>query len=146
MVLLDPSPTPNLHSITVQVQKREPQMIVTLPYILCVKPGDDVHDDARVASSNVTHHHRLLVWETSGGKLGTLTSYRHARAILPNFETLDPWVAGQWAAHDTLPQALQHDLMMTALLKQIRIHRLTQRKMWKLIINPLCEVWGAGSI
>ena len=57
-------------------------------------------DDARVASLNITHHHRLLVWETSGGKLGTLASYRHTRAILPNFETLDPWVAGQWAACD----------------------------------------------
>ena len=31
---------------------------------------------------------------------------------------LDPWAIGQWAAHDTLPQALQHDLMMNALLKQ----------------------------
>ena len=103
-------------------------------------------NDARVASSNVTHHHRLLAWETSGGKLGTLASYRHVRAILPNFETLDPWVAGQQAAHDTLPQALWHDLMMTALLKQMRIHRSTNRKMWKSIINPLCEVQGADSI
>ena len=146
MVLLDPSPIPNLHLITVQVQEREPQTIVTLPYIWCAKPGMVYTDDTRVASSNITHHHRLLAWEISGGKLGTLASYRHARAILPNFETLDPQVVGQWAACDTLPQALQHNLVMTALLKQMRIHRLTNRKMWKLIINPLCKVWGAGSI
>ena len=57
-------------------------------------------DDARVASSNISHHHRLLAQETSGGKLGTLASYRHARSILPNFETLDPRVAGQRAARD----------------------------------------------
>ena len=62
-------------------------MIVTLPYISCMKPGDMYTDDARVASSNITHHHRLPVWETSGGKLGTLASYRHMRAILLNFET-----------------------------------------------------------
>ena len=36
----------------------------------------------------------------SGRKLGTLTSYRHVRAILLNFETLDPWVVGQQAARD----------------------------------------------
>ena len=131
-----------------------------------MKPGMTYTDDARAASSNFTCHHRPLVWETSGGKLVTLTSYRHtraillnfetllvtltsyrhARAILLNFETLDPRVVGQWAAHDTLPQALQHNLVMTALLKQMRIHRLTNRKMWKLIINLLCEVWGVGSI
>ena len=66
-------------------------------------------DDASVASSNITHDHRLLVWETSGRKLGTLASYRHARAILLNFETLDPQVAGQWAACD-IYEALQHRL------------------------------------
>ena len=75
-------------------------MIVTLPYIWRAKPGMTYTNDTRVASSNVTCHHRLLAWEISGGKLGTLTSYRHARAILPNFETLDPRVAGQRAARD----------------------------------------------
>ena len=57
-------------------------------------------DDARAMSLNITRHHRPLAWETSGGKLGTLASYRHVRAILPNFETLDPWVVGQRAARD----------------------------------------------
>ena len=33
------------------------------------------------------------------------------------FENLDPWAIVQWEACDTLPQALWHDLMMTALLK-----------------------------
>ena len=57
-------------------------------------------DDVRAASLNVTHHNRPLAQETSGGKLGTLASYKYARAILPNFETLDPRVAGQRAACD----------------------------------------------
>ena len=30
---------------------------------------------------------------------------------------LNTWAIGQWAAHDTLPQALWHDLVMTALFK-----------------------------
>ena len=47
--------------------------------------------------------------------------------------TLDPQVVRQWAACNTLPQALWHDLVMTALLKQMRIHRLTKRKIQKLI-------------
>ena len=33
------------------------------------------------------------------------------------FKKLDPQAIGQQAAHDTLPQALWHDLVMTALLK-----------------------------
>ena len=100
MVLLDPSPTPNLHPVTVQVQEREPQMIVTLPYILHMKSGMMYTNDAMAASSNITYHHRPLAQETSGGKLGTLTSYRHVRAIVPNFEILDPRVMGQRAARD----------------------------------------------
>ena len=100
MVLLDPSPTPNLHPVTVQVQEREPQMIITLPYNSRAKPGMTYTNDTRAVSLNITCHHRPLAWETSGGKLGTLASYRHARAILPNFETLDPRVAGQRAARD----------------------------------------------
>ena len=80
--------------------RREPQTIVTLPYIRHAKPGMTYTDDARVASLNITCHHRLRVWELSSGKLGTLASYRHARAILPNFETLYPRVAGQRAARD----------------------------------------------
>ena len=35
-----------------------------------------------------------------------------------NFKLLGPQVMGQQVAHDTLPQALWHDLMMTNLLKQ----------------------------
>ena len=93
--------SPNLEQIQVQPQtsilllfkfRREPQTIA--------KPWMTYTDEARVASSNVTRHHRLLARETSGRKLGTLASYRQARAILPNFETLDLRVAGQRAAHD----------------------------------------------
>ena len=121
-------------------------MIITLLYISCVKPGMMYTDDTRAASSNITCNHRPLAQETSGRKLGTLASYRHMRAILLNFATLDPQVVGQQAACDTFPQVLRHDLEMTTLLKQMRIHRLTNRKMWKSIINPLHEIWGAGSI
>ena len=62
-----------------------------------------------------------------------------------NLKILEPWVVGWQAAHDTLSQALWHDLMMTTLLKQTRVHGLTNIKVQKLTINPLCEVWGAGS-
>ena len=48
-----------------------------------MKPGMMYIDDARVASSNVIHHHGLRAWETSGGKLGTLANYRQARATQP---------------------------------------------------------------
>ena len=65
--------------------KKEPQTIVTLLYIWHAKLGMMYIDDARVTSSNVIHHHKLRVQETSGGKLGTLASYRHVRAILENF-------------------------------------------------------------
>ena len=86
MVLLDPSPIPNPCLTAVQAQgKKEPQMIITLLYIWCMKLRMMYIDDARVASSNIIHHHKLQAWETSGGKLGTLASYRHMRAILPKF-------------------------------------------------------------
>ena len=62
-----------------------------------------------------------------------------------NLKIFEPWVAGHQAACDTLPQALQHDLMMTALLKQMRVHKLINGKIQKLTINPLCEIQGVGS-
>ena len=58
---------------------------------------------------------------------------------------LEPQVAGQWATCDTLPQALWHDLVMTALLKQMRVHKLISGKIQKLTINPLCKIWGVDS-
>ena len=86
MVLLDPSPIPNPCLTAVPSSgKKEPQMIITLLYIWHTKLGMMYTDDTRVASLNIICHHELRVWETSGGKLGTLTSYRHMRAILPNF-------------------------------------------------------------
>ena len=89
-------------------------------------------NDARITSLNGIRHHKPRAQETSGGKLGTLTNHRHASATLQKCENLDPRAIGQWAAHDTLPQALQHDLVMNALLKQMAIHRLT-KKIHKLI-------------
>ena len=62
-----------------------------------------------------------------------------------DLKILEPQVVGQQAACDTLPQALQHDLVMTALLKQMRVHKLINGKIQKLTINPLHEVWGMGS-
>ena len=83
--------------------KRGPQIIITLPYIWHMKPGMICTNDARVVSSNDTHHHRPRVWKTSGGKLGALTYNKHMRARIPNFEILDPQVVGQWTACDTPP-------------------------------------------
>ena len=57
-------------------------MIFICPFIQHVKLGMMYTDDARIASSNVTCHHEPQVWETSGGKLGTLTNLRHVRATL----------------------------------------------------------------
>ena len=48
------------------------------------------------------------------------------------FENLDLQAIGQQAACDTLPQALWHNLVTNALLKQMVIHRLT-KKIHKLI-------------
>ena len=61
------------------------------------------------------------------------------------FKNLDPQAIGQWAAHDTLPQALWHDLVMTALLKQMTIHKLMKRKIQKLIKTCYARFQGAGS-
>ena len=61
-------------------------MILTGPFILCMKLGMTYTDDARIASSNIIHHHKPQVWETSGGKLGTLTNHRHMRATLQNLK------------------------------------------------------------
>ena len=55
--------------------------------------------------------------EMSGGKLGTLINSRHTRATY-KMKDLITQAKGQWAACDTLPQALQHDLVMAALFKR----------------------------
>ena len=59
-------------------------MIVAYPFIQCAKLGVMYTDDARIASSNVTHHHKPQAWETSGGKPGTLANLRHMKAMLQN--------------------------------------------------------------
>ena len=42
-------------------------MIITPAYIRCVEPVMMYTDDARPASSKVTHHHSLWVWEQMAG-------------------------------------------------------------------------------
>ena len=69
--------------------KRGPQMIVTLPYIWCAKPGMTCTNDARVTSSNEMHQHRPRAWETNGGNQGALVYYKHMRArqLILNFRS-----------------------------------------------------------
>ena len=57
-------------------------MIVACPFIQCAKLGVMYTNDARIVSLNITCHHEPQAWETSGGKLGTLTNLRHVRATL----------------------------------------------------------------
>ena len=71
-------------------------------------------------------------------------SHRHTEGHTMKFENLDPWAIAQWAAYDTLPQALRHDLVMNALLKQMMIHKLT-KKIQKLIKTHYTKLRAAGS-
>ena len=84
---------PLSHCVSGKRSRKEPQTIIAYPFILHVKLGMTYIDDARIASSNITHHHDLWAWEqvvgnkwwgTSGGKLGTLANLRHVRAPLRN--------------------------------------------------------------
>ena len=74
------------------------------------------HHQTSYVITNLKHGNKW--WETSGGKPGTLTNLRHTS--VPYYETkmLNTQAKGQWAACDTLPQALWHDLMMTTLFKK----------------------------
>ena len=78
-------------------------MIFVGPFILHTKLKMMYTDDARIMSSNVICHHEPQAWETSGGKLGTLTNHRHVSATLRNLKILDPWAIGQRAARDIWP-------------------------------------------
>ena len=64
---LDPCLTPG-PLLWVFQGKREPQMIITPTYIQCAEPVMTYTDDARSASSNVTHHHGLWAVGTNGGR------------------------------------------------------------------------------
>ena len=59
-------------------------MIVTYAFIQHVKPVMTYTDDARIASSNITHHHSPQVWEQLVGSLGTLINPRHMRGTIQN--------------------------------------------------------------
>ena len=69
-----PTPEPGVDNPRSKSQSKSEQMIITQPYIGCVKPGMTCTDDIRVMSSNGTHHHRLQAWEAYGGKQGTLVT------------------------------------------------------------------------
>ena len=118
---------PNPVLLPFKFRGEEPQMTVTLLYIWHAKLGMTYINDARVVSLNIICHHRLQAWETNGGNWAHLqaTGRQGPYYQILNFRSPD---VRQQAAHDTLPQALQHDLMMTALLKQTEIHWLTKRK------------------
>ena len=45
-------------------------------------------------------------WEMGGGKLGTIVAFRHMSISLYKIKFNLPGQKGQWAACDTLPQAL----------------------------------------
>ena len=89
-------------------------MIIAYAFIQCMKLGMTYTNDARIATSNVTRHHNPRAWEQVVG------NQAHSQASGtqgPHYEMkkLNTWAKGQWAACDTLPQALRHDLMMTTL-------------------------------
>ena len=92
-------------------------MIIASPFIQRVKLGMTYTDDARIASSNVTHHHEPQV---QGQVVGNWAHLQTSGMRGPHYEMkkLNTQAKGQQAACDTLPQALQHDLVMTALLKK----------------------------
>ena len=92
-------------------------MIIAYPFIQCTKLGMTYTNDARIASLNITHHHNPRAWEQVVG------NWAHSQASGmrgPHYEMkkLNTWAKGWWAAHDTLPQALWHDLVVTALFKK----------------------------
>ena len=99
MLLLDPSLIPD-PCLTAVLEKKEPQMIFTWPFIQCVKLRMMYTDDARIASSNIIHHHEPQAWETSGGKTGHTHKPQVHKGHTMKFKNLDPQAIGQWAAHD----------------------------------------------
>ena len=74
-------------------------------------------DDTRIASSNVTHHHDPRVREQLAGNWAHLQA-SGMRGPHYEMKKLNSRAKGQRAAHDTLPQALWHDLMMTTLFEK----------------------------
>ena len=59
------------------------------------------------------------------------------------FKKLDPQAIGQWVACDTLPQALWHNLMMGALLKNGDTQ--INKENTQIDQNPLHKAGDAGS-
>ena len=96
-------------------------MIVAYVFIECVKPMMTYTDDAMTVSSNVECHHSPRVWEQLAGNEWQEAGYtcrlqayeRHSTKM----KILITQAKGQWAAHDTLPQALRHNLMVAVLFK-----------------------------
>ena len=111
-------------------RRKEPQTIITTAYIPRVKPAMMYPDDARSASSKVTHHHGLRAWEQMVGDSWQETDRPIAlrRTDLDNKELKfkDRVFKRQRAARDTLPQALWHDLVTAPLLRTIHMKRLIQ--------------------
>ena len=92
-------------------------MIIAYPFIQCAKLRMTYTDDARIVSLNITCQHDPRVQEQVAG------NWAHSQASGtqgPHYEMkkLNTQAKGQQTACDTLPQALQHDLVMTALFKK----------------------------
>ena len=81
---LDPSPTPE--PLLWCFKGKEPQTIITPTYIQCAEPMMMYTNDARSASSNVTHHHGLRVQEQMVGDGWQETGQAHS---LSGIQALD---------------------------------------------------------
>ena len=80
-------------------------MIIAYAFIQHVKLGMMYTNDARIASSNITHHHDPRTWEQVVGN----QAHSQASGMQgPHYEMkkLKTQAKGQQAACDTLPQAL----------------------------------------
>ena len=75
MLPLDPSLIPD-PCLTVSQEKGAPDDSC-LRFYTARKVHDDVHDDTRIASSNVKHHHSPRVWEQLVGNEWWEIGYTH---------------------------------------------------------------------
>ena len=97
-------------------------MIVAYTFIQRTKPGITYTNDARILSSNVTCHHGPQAQEPLVGNKWWEAGYTHKPQAYKGHpmkqKKLITQAKQQRAACDTLPQAVQHDLMMTTLFKR----------------------------
>ena len=121
MLLLDPSPIPD-PCLTMFQEKGAPDNSC-LPFYTAHKAQDDIHQWCKESHHRMSHittnleHGNQVVgnkWQETRHTRKPQAHEGHAT----KFRKLNTWAKGQQAACDTLSQALQHDLMMTALFKK----------------------------